>query len=80
MLRRVSTPAAPCASPVPELSERQRDVLRQLIAGHSNKLSARTLGLTDATVKTHQQLVHRKLEVESRTQALLAEARWRLRL
>jgi DNA-binding NarL/FixJ family response regulator len=65
---------------VPELSERQRDVLRLLVAGQSNKLIARSLGLTDATVKTHLQSVYRKLGVESRTQAVLAAARWRLRL
>jgi DNA-binding NarL/FixJ family response regulator len=71
-------PAAPGA--VPEFSERQRDVLRLLIDGQSNKLIARALGLTDATVKTHLQLIYRKLQVESRTQAVLAAARWRLRL
>jgi DNA-binding NarL/FixJ family response regulator len=65
---------------VPELSERQRDVLRLLIAGHPNKLIGRALGLSDATVKTHLQLVYRKLQVESRTQAVLAAARWRIRL
>jgi DNA-binding NarL/FixJ family response regulator len=65
---------------VPEFSERQRDVLRLLIEGHSNKLISRALGLTDATVKTHLQAVYRKLGVESRTQAVLAAARWRLRL
>jgi DNA-binding NarL/FixJ family response regulator len=74
--------AAPAAVPtaVPELSERQRDVLRLLIDGHPNKLIGRALGLTDATVKTHLQLIYRKLQVESRTQAVLAAARWRLRL
>jgi DNA-binding NarL/FixJ family response regulator len=65
---------------VPDFSERQRDVLRLLIDGHPNKLIARSLGLTDATVKTHLQAVYRKLGVESRTQAVLAAARWRLRL
>jgi DNA-binding NarL/FixJ family response regulator len=70
--------AAPGAAP--ELSERQRDVLRLLLAGHSNKLIGRALGLTDATVKTHLQLVYRKLGVESRTQAVLAAARWRIRI
>lgn len=64
----------------PDFSERQGDVLRLLIEGHSNKLIARRLGLSDATVKTHLQAVYRKLEVESRTQAVLAVARWGLRL
>lgn len=64
----------------PELSERQRDVLRLLIEGKPNKLIARELALTEATVKTHLQAVFRKLEVENRTQAVLAAARWRLTL
>ena len=64
----------------PEFSERQGDVLRLLIEGHSNKLIARRLGLSDATVKTHLQAVYRKLAVESRTQAVLAVARLSLRL
>ncbi len=60
---------------LPEFSQRQRDVLRLLIDGQSNKLIARGLGLTDATVKTHLQLIYRKMGVESRTQAVLAAAR-----
>jgi len=64
----------------PDLSQRQRDVLRLLIEGKPNKLIARALGLTDATVKTHLQMLYRKLEVESRTQAVLAAARWRFTL
>jgi DNA-binding NarL/FixJ family response regulator len=64
----------------PDFSDRQRDVLRLLIEGQPNKLIARALGLTDATVKTHLQLIYRKLNVESRTQAVLAAARWRIKL
>jgi DNA-binding NarL/FixJ family response regulator len=64
----------------PELSERQRDVLRLLLQGKSNKLIGRELGMGEATVKTHLQQVYRKLQVETRTQAVLAAARWRLRL
>jgi len=81
----VILPAAMSAAPLaatgpPDLSERQRDVLRLLIDGQSNKLIGRSLGLTEATVKTHLQLIYRKLAVESRTQAVVAAARWRLRL
>ncbi len=64
----------------PEFSDRQRDVLRLLIEGKSNKLIARALNLSDATVKTHLQMIYRKLGVETRTQAVLAAARWRLTL
>ena len=64
----------------PELSERQRDVLRLLVEGKTNKLIARELGLTEPTVKTHLQAVFRKLEADNRTRAVLAAARWRLTL
>ena len=74
------TPAHLAHESAPELSKRQRDVLRLLVEGKPNKLIARALGLTDATVKTHLQVLYRKLEVESRTQAVLAAARWRFNL
>ena len=74
------TLSPPTGAGQPELSERQRDVLRLLIEGKPNKLIARALGLTDATVKTHLQMLYRKLDVESRTQAVLAAARWRFTL
>jgi DNA-binding NarL/FixJ family response regulator len=64
----------------PELTDRQSDVLRLLIEGKSNKLIARALDLSDATVKTHLMAIYRKLEVASRTQAVLAAARWRISL
>lgn len=38
---------------LPELSERQMDVLEALKRGHSNKLIARALNLSEATVKIH---------------------------
>lgn len=64
----------------PELSDRQRDVLRLLIEGLPNKLIARALDLTEATVKSHLQQVYRRLGVDNRTQAVVAAAHWRLRL
>lgn len=63
-----------------ELSPRQRDVLRLLIEGKPNKAICRELNLSESTVKTHLAIIFRKLEVESRTQAVLAAARLGLRL
>jgi len=80
VLPTAASSAPPPSGAVPELSERQRDVLRLLIGGQSNKLIGRSLGLSDATVKTHLQVIYRKLQVCTRTQAVLAAARWRLRL
>lgn len=55
------------------LSERERDVIRELSSGHSNKLIARKLGLGVATVKFHLQKVFQKLSVRRRA-AAVAEA------
>ncbi len=63
-----------------DLSPRQRDVLRLLIEGKPNKTICRELALSESTVKTHLAAIFRKLEVESRTQAVLAAARLGLRL
>ena len=72
-------PAAAADEP-PDLSPRQLDVLRLLIEGKSNKLIGRELALSESTVKTHLAAIFRRLEVGSRTQAVLAAARLGLRL
>ncbi len=61
------------------LSPRQADVLRLLIDGQPNKLICRALDLSESTVKTHLAAVFRRLEVNTRTQAVLAAARLGLR-
>jgi DNA-binding NarL/FixJ family response regulator len=61
------------------LSPRQADVLRLLIEGQPNKLICRELALSESTVKTHLAAVFRRLEVNTRTQAVLAAARLGLR-
>lgn len=63
-----------------DLSPRQLDVLRLLIEGKSNKLICRELNLSESTVKTHLGAIFRRLDVNSRTQAVLAAARLGLRL
>jgi len=57
------------------LSPRQADVLRLLVAGKPNKLICRELDLAESTVKTHLAAIFRKLDVTSRTQAVVAAAR-----
>ena len=64
----------------PELSERQRDVLRLLVAGRANKEIGRELDLSEATVKTHLAALFRKLGVNTRTQAVVKTASLGLRL
>jgi DNA-binding NarL/FixJ family response regulator len=60
------------------LTGRQRDVLTQLGRGHSNKEIARTLDLAEATVKMHVTAIMKLLNVNNRTQAVLAAQRLHL--
>ncbi len=55
-----------------KLTPRQLDVLGLLLRGLSNKLIARELNLSVETVKDHVAAVLRALNVNSRTQAVLA--------
>lgn len=61
-------------------SPRQADVLRLLIDGKPNKLISRDLEMSESTVKTHLAAIFRKLDANSRTQAVVAAARLGLRL
>lgn len=54
----------------PNLTPRQWEVLRQVATGASNTAIARTLGLSDATVRKHLENVFLRLNVQSRTEAL----------
>lgn len=54
------------------LTPRQKDVLALLLQGKPNKLIARELNLSVETVKDHVAAVLRALNVNSRTQAVLA--------
>jgi DNA-binding NarL/FixJ family response regulator len=53
------------------LTERERDVLRMLTLGCSNKEIARDLNIGEKTVKTHVSSILSKLGVTSRTQAVI---------
>lgn len=51
------------------LTSRQWAVLRELVAGRSNKEIAKILGIEEITVKVHLQAVFKRLQVSNRTQA-----------
>ncbi len=53
------------------LTPRERETLKLLARGHSNKLIARELGIADSTVKVHIKSILRKLGVRSRVAAAL---------
>lgn len=73
LLRRLLLlPEAVAAEHREPLSARQREVLERMIEGKSNKAICRELDLSEATVKTHVQAIFRKLEVNTRTQAVMA--------
>ena len=71
--------AAAPASPIEQLSPRERDILRGIARGASNKEIARELGIAETTVKIHVQHVLRKLGFSSRVQAAVAAAAHDLR-
>jgi len=55
--------------PSNELSKREVQILRCLLAGQSNKAIARNLSITESTVKMHFKNVMRKIHAQNRTQA-----------
>ena len=62
------------------ISQRQAEVLAKMVQGKSNKVIARELGISEATVKTHLSAVFGALDSHSRTEAVYAIARLGLRL
>lgn len=64
-------PSSPAATWVgaPSLTERQRDVLRLMVRGSSNKEIARSLALSPATIKAHVAAVLDAMGVANRTEA-----------
>jgi two-component system, NarL family, response regulator LiaR len=66
LMRRTTQPS----SPGQDLTERERDVLRLLMAGLSNPEIAQTMSLGRSTVKTHVSHILEKLGVHSRVEAV----------
>lgn len=62
-------PAA--TSPPYPLTERERQVLRELASGRTNRQIAQVLSVSEATVKTHVGNILTKLQLTHRTQAAI---------
>ncbi len=61
---------SPRAGAFPELTPREREVLRMMADGLPNKTIAAELGITSHTVKFHIASILSKLDAESRTEAV----------
>lgn len=59
----------------PQLSDREREVLRLMAAGKSNQGIGAALSITESTVKSHINKILSKLQVTDRTQAVLVALR-----
>jgi DNA-binding CsgD family transcriptional regulator len=64
----------------PLLSARQRQTFDLVVAGRSNKEIARTLGVSESTVKIHITHLFKKLGVRHRSAVALAGAKLGLNL
>jgi DNA-binding NarL/FixJ family response regulator len=62
---------AEAGPPPEELTAREREVLRHLALGQSNKEVAAALAISEETVKTHVAHLLGKLQVENRAQAIV---------
>lgn len=58
-------------TPLDALSNREREVIEQLLEGKSNKLIAASLGITQRTVEFHLKNIYDKLQVSSRVELVL---------
>ncbi len=68
---------SPTAEPLPSdpgmhrLSRREVEILRCLTRGEPNKVIAKKLAVTEATIKVHVKAILRKIGAANRTQAAL---------
>lgn len=70
-LAELARPAGPDRRATDELSEREREVVDLLVQGRTNKDIAQALFLSVRTVEAHLRSIYAKLDVRSRTEAVL---------
>lgn len=64
-LRAAAAPAEAEADALAGLTPRERDVLREILSGRSNKETARLLGLSPRTVEVHRARIMQKIGAQS---------------
>ncbi|GAA0325417.1 hypothetical protein GCM10008931_16180 [Oceanobacillus oncorhynchi subsp. oncorhynchi] len=72
----LSKRAEPLDEDVNKLTSREKDVLRLLISGATNREMANQLFLSEGTIRVYLTRVYSKLEVKSRSQAILRAKEW----
>lgn len=55
--------------PIDKLTQREKEILKQIAAGGSNKVIANKLGITEGTVKVHVKNLLKKLGLKTRVEA-----------
>jgi DNA-binding NarL/FixJ family response regulator len=71
----LSPPHSSSAQLAEELTPRESQVLKLMAEGQSNKAIARALGISESTVKFHVNAILGKLNVQSRTEAVVSATR-----
>jgi two-component system nitrate/nitrite response regulator NarL len=69
-----ASPEPPPSDPIHSLSPREREILRLIARGDSNKHIARALDIAETTVKIHVQHILRKLDLGTRVHAAVYAA------
>jgi len=67
----LQTPTVPIDAKRHHLTAREVEILQLLVSGEPNKVIARRLSVTEATVKVHLRSLLRKINAENRTQAAI---------
>lgn len=67
---------SPSRPPMPDLPDREREILRLVATGATNAAIGRSLYLSEATVKQYVSRLMRKFDRDNRTQLAIMAARW----
>ncbi|RYG76052.1 response regulator transcription factor [Yimella sp. RIT 621] len=70
------SPTNRAVAPMPELPDREREILRLVATGATNAAIGRSLYLSEATVKQYVSRLMRKFDRENRTQLAIMAVRW----